>query len=170
MSFARVDTEKKVAVDISEVINDSLDLTGAMLRKDFITVQLDFEPNLPRCKAVIHQLLQIFLNIIGNARYALNQKYPGRDPNKTITISCETGSNNDEEVLRVIFTDNGIGIAKKDLDKVCNPFFSTKPPEEGTGLGLSISYGIIEEHNGELSVASSPGHWTEVKIDLPVWK
>ncbi len=170
LSFARVDTEEKQAVNISEVIQDTLDLTGTMLRKESIEVELDIASMVPRCKAVSHQLLQIFLNIVGNARYALNLKYPERNPNKKITISCTEVALHDAPMVRIIFKDYGTGIAKDILEKVCNPFFSTKPPEEGTGLGLSISYGIIEEHDGELNVTSSQGQWTEVRIDLPVWK
>jgi signal transduction histidine kinase len=169
LSFARVDTEEKRAVNIGEVIEDTLDLTGTMLRKDFINVELESAPSIPRCRAVKHQLVQIFLNIIGNARYALNLKYPTREVHKKIIISCTEVRLNDKPMLRIIFKDYGIGIANDILEKVCNPFFSTKPPEEGTGLGLSISHGIIEEHGGELKVTSSRGQWTEVRIDLPVW-
>ena len=60
--------------------------------------------------------------------------------------------------------------AKKIMDKICIPFFSTKPADQGTGLGLSISYGIIEEHHGELDIQSVHGHWTEVIVDLPMWQ
>ncbi len=170
LSFARADTERKVAVDIREVIDDSLDLLGASLEKEGIDVHIDVAENLPRCKAVIHQLRQIYLNVIGNARYALNLKYPGFHPGKRLSISCRLVMVNDVQMVRSRFKDTGTGIAKNILEKVCNPFFSTKPPGEGTGLGLSISYGIIEEHGGELSLISSPGNWTEVIIDLPVWK
>lgn len=170
LSFARVDSEKKVAVDIGEIISDSLDLTGAVLRKDLISVSLDIPERLPRSKGVTHQLQQIFLNLLGNARYALNLKYPIGNPDKTITIHCREVVIDERKMLRTTFKDNGTGIAKNIVQKVCNPFFSTKPPSEGTGLGLSISYGIIEEHDGELSVTSSPDNWTEVVIDLPLWK
>lgn len=170
LSFARVDTEEKKAVDIIEVIGDTIDLTGAMLKKEFISVELDLPVRLPLCRAVKHQLLQIFLNLIGNARYALNQKYPRQDPDKRIIITCIEETVNSRPMLRVLFKDHGTGIAKNIVEKVCNPFFSTKPPGDGTGLGLSISHGIIEEHDGELGVTSSQGHWTEVRIDLPIWQ
>jgi PAS domain S-box-containing protein len=170
LSFARVDTEEKQAVDLKEVVEDTIDLTGAMLRNDFITVEIDILPKLPRCKGVKSQLLQIFLNIIGNARYALNLKYPGHNEQKKIMVSCSLHTLDNTPMLRILFKDNGIGIAKAIVDKVCNPFFSTKPPGVGTGLGLSISHGIIEEHNGELSVTSIQDQWTEIRIDLPVWQ
>ncbi|SDO53494.1 PAS domain-containing sensor histidine kinase [Desulforhopalus singaporensis] len=170
LSFARADTEKKEAVSIEDGVTDSLDLTGAMLKKEFIAVELDLQPQLPRCRAVRHQLLQIFLNVIGNARHALNMKYPGRNPDKKITITCSTLTGGEREMVRTVFRDNGTGIASEIIDKVCNPFFSTKLPDQGTGLGLSISHGIIEEHEGKLTVRSSAGQWTEITIDLPIWK
>lgn len=170
LSFARVDTEKKQAVMINDVINDALDLTGAMLKKEFIRIERNIPAMMPRCKATTHQLLQVFLNVIGNARYALNLKYPGRHPDKSITIACAETKKDDTEMLSITFKDHGTGIAKNILEKVCNPFFSTKPPGEGTGLGLSISYGIIEEYDGQLTVTSRAGEWTQVRIDLPVWK
>ena len=170
LSFARAGTEKKEAVMISEVMEDSLDLTRAMLRKEHIQVEMNIPVDLPPCRAVIHQIQQIFLNIIGNARYALNQKYPGVDPDKRLVITCSVVREEGEPAMvRTEFKDYGVGISKTVLGKICNPFFSTKPPDQGTGLGLSISYGIIEEHDGELDIRSVEGKWTVVTIDLPVW-
>lgn len=170
LSFARVDTEEKRAVDLKELIENTIDLTGTMLRKDFIAIEIDIPSNLPRCRGVKHQLLQIFLNIIGNARYALNLKYPGHNEHKKIMISCSPHTLDNTPMLRILFKDTGIGIAKDIVAKVCNPFFSTKPPGDGTGLGLSISHGIIEEHDGEFSVTSVQDQWTKILIDLPVWQ
>jgi signal transduction histidine kinase len=100
----------------------------------------------------------------------LNEKYPGSHEQKKISISARTSTDSGRGMVHVEFMDFGTGIAKEILDKVCNPFFSTKAPEQGTGLGLSISFGIIEEHHGELTVESVEGQWTRVAIDLPVWR
>lgn len=170
LSFARRDVEKKQPVLIGQVIEDMLDLTGKMLTTEQIEVELDIPVDLPPARAVIHQFQQIILNIISNARYALNKKYEGRDPQKKIVITASECIVDEVEMVRVSFKDYGTGIAKSIIEKVCNPFFSTKPPEEGTGLGLSISYGIIEEHEGELMVESVEGEWTKITIDLPIWQ
>ena len=173
LSFARAGTEKKEPVILKEVIDDVLDLTGAMLRKEHIIIEMDIPATLPAVKAVVHQIRQIFLNIASNARYALNEKYTGSDPDKKIIITCmviEEGTESGEPMVRTVFRDHGTGISKKILEKICNPFFSTKPADQGTGLGLSISYGIIEEHHGELDIQSVDGLWTEVVVDLPVWQ
>ncbi|WP_170923729.1 PAS domain-containing sensor histidine kinase [Desulfocicer vacuolatum] len=168
LSFAREGNEEKEAVNISEIIDDVLDLTQAMVKKDNIKVIWEAGGGVPLCHAVTHQVQQIFLNIIGNARYALNQKFSGSHARKELIISCESVTNNDQQMVRTVFMDRGIGIPEKIMDKLCNPFFSTKPPGHGTGLGLSISYGIIEEHRGELNIESVEGEWTKVSIDLPI--
>lgn len=170
LSFARSGTEKKEPLILEEVINDVLDLTGTMLKKEKILIQIDIPQGVPAARAVVHQIRQIFLNIISNARYALNEKYPGNHPDKKITITCSAPADLESPMVRTVFRDQGTGIPKKMMDKICNPFFSTKPPDQGTGLGLSISYGIIEEHHGELYIQSSHGAWTEVVVDLPVWR
>lgn len=169
LSFARAGKEKKQPITIQGVVDDVLDLTRAMIKKEHIQVEIEIAGNLPAVRAVIHQIQQIFLNVIGNARYALNQKYQGNNPEKKITITCSTVERNGIPMVRTSFLDNGTGIPKAIRDKICNPFFSTKPHDQGTGLGLSISYGIIEEHDGELEINSIHGEWTEVVIDLPAW-
>jgi signal transduction histidine kinase len=107
------------------------------------------------------------MNIINNAQYALNQKYPGEHEEKTLDIVCEEVTIDDGSFVRITFHDRGIGIAPEALDKIMNPFFSTKPRGEGTGLGLSISHGIIADHGGKLAVQSVQGAYTKVLIDLP---
>jgi len=168
LSFARAGNEEKEAVNIPEIIDDVLDLTQAMVKKDHIKIVRHFSARVPLCHAVTHQVQQIFLNIIGNARYALNQKFTGTHEQKELIISCECVKIDDQQMVRTTFMDRGIGIPEKIMDKLCNPFFSTKPPDHGTGLGLSISYGIIEEHRGDLNIASVQGEWTRVIIDLPI--
>ncbi|HCY88611.1 MAG TPA: hypothetical protein DHV36_25975 [Desulfobacteraceae bacterium] len=168
LSFARAGAEKKEPLIIRETIKDVLDLTAAMLKKEHIIIEMDIPDTLPAARAVVHQIRQIFLNIVSNARYALNEKYPGIDPDKKLIISCTPAE--EGTMVRTVFRDQGTGIPKKLMDKICNPFFSTKPADQGTGLGLSISYGIIEEHDGELDIQSVHGFWTEVTVDLPVWR
>ncbi len=170
LSFARAGSERKEPLLIREVIEDVMDLTGVMLRKEKIHIEMDIPATLPPARAVVHQVRQIFLNIISNARYALNEKYPDSDPYKKIIITCSALDEGPSPMVRTVFRDQGTGIAKKLMEKICNPFFSTKPPDQGTGLGLSISYGIIEEHHGDLEIQSVHGLWTEVVVDLPLWQ
>jgi len=108
------------------------------------------------------------MNAINNARYALNQKYhDGEHEGKILEILSEEFSIHDKKYVRITFFDRGMGIASDILDKVMDPFFSTKPSGIGTGLGLSISHGIISDHGGRVRIESNKGEFTKVIIDIP---
>ncbi len=168
LSFARPKKEEKSAVDIHEILSDSLSLTGTQLRKDGIKIKLDIPKNLPEITAYPQQIQQVFLNIISNARYALNQKYPGAHDSKILEILGETTTVNAHPYVKITFHDHGTGIPAKIKNKVMNPFFTTKPSGKGTGLGLSISHNIINDHGGRLIIESTEGEFTKVIILLPV--
>jgi len=166
--FARDQKEEFDQVFIQEIIDDVFGLVKRQILKDGIQLKVDIPPHLPKIKAVRRQIQQVFLNILSNARYALNQKYPGAHENKVLKISCEMIQIEGRRYVRTTFYDQGTGIPADVLDKICNPFFSTKPPGEGTGLGLSISHGIIRDHEGRLRFESVEGEYTKVTVDLPV--
>jgi signal transduction histidine kinase len=142
-------------------------LTETQIRKDGIDLQIDIPDGLPEIVANPQQIQQVFLNIISNARYALNQKYPGAHTDKKFVISGERVLVDDSLYVRITFCDMGAGIAPDDIEKVMNPFYSTKPSGQGTGLGLSISHGIVRGHGGRLALDSVEGAYTKVIIDLP---
>jgi signal transduction histidine kinase len=108
------------------------------------------------------------LNLISNARYALNQKYPVPHPDKVFRIAGQVHREGDKAVMRLIFHDHGCGIPRDIQYKVMDPFFTTKPSGQGTGLGLSISHGIIEDHGGRLRIETEEEQFTMVTIDLPI--
>lgn len=168
LSFARERKEMKGPVHLDRVMADALTLTSAHMRKDGIKFTVDFPADLPVVTGHYQQIQQVFLNVINNARYALNQRYPAAgDGKKSLSIFAETLSVDKEDIVRVTFLDKGTGIPQHLLDKVMNPFFSTKPPDKGTGLGLSISHGIIADHGGRLSIESKEGEYTKLTVDLP---
>jgi len=123
---------------------------------------------LPQVLCNSQQIQQVLLNIFSNARYALNQKYPGHDPDKKITMTAETKKRGNLDYLVLTVTDTGTGIEHDIMDRISDPFFSTKPKGEGTGLGLSISHGLINENNGFLRVQSELGHSTSLIVGLPI--
>ena len=168
LSFARRRHEDKAVITIDEILSDSLTLTAAQLRKDNITVKTDLPEDLPNIKAQAHEIEQVFVNIISNARHALNEKFSGRHGDKILEIVAESTNHNGQPHVRVSFKDNGTGIPTEIIDKVMNPFFSTKTEGKRTGLGLSISHGILEEHGGRLKVESENGQYTRVVMELPV--
>ena len=87
---------------------------------------------------------------------------------KVIEVNGEVVNSNNNEYVRMVFYDNGTGISTDIFNKICDPFFTSKPPGEGTGLGLSISHSIIKDHGGRLNFDSVAGDYTKVIIDLPV--
>jgi len=112
--------------------------------------------------------VQVFLNLINNARYALSQNYPGKHEEKVLGITAREGTVDGRPRVRIGFRDQGTGIPENVVTRVMDPFFSTKPKGMGTGLGLSVSHGIILRHGGTLTIHSVEGAFTEVVIELPV--
>ncbi len=167
LSFARDGKEEKKPVTLAGILRESLTLTESQMRKEGIQVRIDIPPDLPEITANQQQIQQVFMNIINNAQYALIKKFPGEHEDKVLDINCEEVATDDGPFVRIIFRDRGTGIAPDALEKVINPFFSTKPKGEGTGLGLSISHGIVADHGGRLDVKSVQGAYTKVQIDLP---
>jgi signal transduction histidine kinase len=110
----------------------------------------------------------IFLNLLSNARYALNQRYSGKHPKKRIEIKGDITARNGHPRLNVVCTDFGMGIHPNIIGKVFEPFFSTKPEGIGTGLGLSICRSIIEDNNGTLNIESILDDHTSITIELPI--
>jgi PAS domain S-box-containing protein len=168
LSFARIRKEEKSFIYLNEVFSDTLALTSAQLRKDGIHLKANIPSKSHKIPIHPQQIQQVFLNLISNARYALNKKYPGTDERKILEISCKEITMDDNPYISVIFYDYGAGIPATIIDKVVNPFFSTKPSRVGTGLGLSISHGIISEHDGKMLINSVEGEYTKITINLPL--
>ena len=168
LSFARDRKEEKQPVNVHLTLLDSLTLVEAQMRKDGVGLRVEMPPDLPEIFGHYQQIQQVFLNIINNARYALNQKYKGIDKGKKFEIYGEEVMIDICSYVRLRFNDRGTGIPVNIIDKIMNPFFSTKPSSKGTGLGLSISHGIINDHGGRLTIESIEGEFTNVIIDLPV--
>jgi PAS domain S-box-containing protein len=167
LTFARARKEKKTAVSLGEVLAATLPLAGAQLRKDHIELRVDVDPHQPEVLAHTQQIQQVILNLVSNARYALNQRYPTTDKNKVLHIYSESTVEAGHTMVRLVFRDSGTGIPAAHLAKVMDPFYTTKPVGQGTGLGLSICHGILNDHGGTLKIDSVEGSHTAVAIELP---
>ncbi len=167
LSFARAEKDEMDYVYAEEILNDSLVLTNAQINKNGITIIKEIPSDLLPIYGNYQQIEQVFLNIISNARYALNQKYNGPHKDKILTISAEQAVNDGKSFLKISFQDYGQGIPEDDLSSIMNPFFSSKPRGEGTGLGLSISHGIMRNHGGTIDIESSIGDYTKIILSFP---
>lgn len=165
LSFARPSASNSSEVNLEQLINQTLLLVHNTLKKQQVEVEFEYFHENTALQADAEQLKQVFLNIILNAVEAMSQNPPERS--RTLIISIEKGASIDDHshYLLLSFEDSGKGIGEKDLDNIFNPFFTTK--DEGTGLGLAICYGIINRHEGEIEVHSTPGKGTCFTIKLP---
>lgn len=176
---------EKEPVDINALVDEYFRLAYHGLRakdKSFnATLKSDFDPSIGTINIIPQDIGRVILNVITNAFYAVNQKLMNqgmtgkvsstsdKQENKTVyepAVSVTTKKINHHIEIRI--KDNGVGIPKKNLDKIFQPFFTTKPVGQGTGLGLSISYDIIKAIGGELKVNSIEEEGTEFIIQLPV--
>jgi len=157
--------------DLNALIEEALNLAfhGARAQdQNFnVTLERDLDPSISPLEAVPQDLTRVFLNLFGNAFYAVNKRRrEGGDPAFAPMLTLTTRNRGDEIEVRV--RDNGTGIPPEIRDKLFQPFFTTKPTGEGTGLGLSISYDIVvQEHGGSIAVDSRPGEFTEFTLRLP---
>ncbi|HIJ90631.1 MAG: DUF3365 domain-containing protein [Desulfobulbaceae bacterium] len=168
LSFARQRDEIVGDVNLKVVIDDCVALLLYQLDKDVIKLEVDIPEDLPLLKGNPQQLHQVFLNLLTNARYALNQRFPGRDPDKRIEIRSWAITIDGRQFIRTTVTDHGTGIPQDVINRIFDSLFTTKPPGEGTGLGLSISKGLVRDHAGQLTLESVPGDHTVAIVDLPV--
>ena len=160
LSFARQHKPERVPVQLNQILEDTLALREYDLRANNINVHREFAVDLPLISADAHQLQQVFLNILNNAVDAvLGMRIAGELWVRTTRIT-------DANRLVVEFIDNGPGV--KEIPKVFDPFYTTKPVGKGTGLGLSICYGIVTEHGGEIFVRNAPPRGACFTILLPL--
>jgi signal transduction histidine kinase len=158
LTFARRQPLERRWVSLGEIIDQVLAVRANDLRLAQIAVEQDISPDLPLLWADGNQLQQVLLNLITNAKQAM-EEVDGRRRLR-ITALAKPGQ------LRIVVNDTGPGIPADLLGRIFDPFVTTKGTR-GTGLGLSISYGIIQEHGGKLSVESAPGEGATFTIELP---
>ncbi len=154
-TFARADSDSPQEGNVNNLLDDALNLVRNEIKYSLEVVRK--YSTVPNITCYPSQLVQVFTNMFVNASQAIKGK-------GTLTIATVAN----ERTLRVSIGDTGEGIAEKDLARIFDPFYTTKPPGKGTGMGLSISYGIIQKHGGTIRVSSVLGEGTEFTIDLPL--
>jgi signal transduction histidine kinase len=168
LSFVRDSGDSKSFCNIHEIISDTFTISGVLMRKEGIDIRIQIPEDLPEILAYPQRIQQVFLNLLSNARYTLDEKYPDTNENKIIEIIGKEIIVDGCPYNQIIFYDRGMGIASDKIDKILNPFFTTKPRGKGTGLGLSICNKIIRDHDGKIEIDSVEGEYTKFIISLPV--
>jgi len=165
LGFSHVSTGEFVPVSLNEAIRKILSFLEAEMNLENIAVVKDLQYDLPQIKGDFQSLQQVFLNIVTNAHWAIQQK---AGIGKEGKIIIKTAYNKGDDFVAVSFSDNGIGMSKKQLDRIFEAFFTTKPVGKGTGLGLSIVYNIVKKHNGRIEVESEEKKGATFKFFFPL--
>lgn len=162
--FSRTGKQEFSDIDVNVPIINALMMTGQQLMDHGIVIIKKLPNNLPRISADAGQLEEVLLNLISNARDAMDEI----EGDKVLTISSSSVEEDRKPYVMVSVKDTGTGIPEENIEKILEPFFSTKPVGKGTGLGLSLCFGIIESHGGKLDIKSKMGEGTEMRIFLPI--
>ncbi|MBI5116348.1 PAS domain S-box protein [Candidatus Poribacteria bacterium] len=162
LGFARQQKPQKRVVDLNAIVQSVVDLREYHVRSDGILLDVKLSAGQPQVVGDFHQLQQVLLNILNNAHQAI------KDTRKGAKIEVETGIDEREKCAQIRIADDGPGISPEDLPRIFDPFFTTREVGQGTGLGLSAAYGIVQEHNGHITVDSTPGNGASFQIRLPL--
>ena len=158
--FGRRATEAAQPICVLAAVNGALDLMGEQLRLEEVEIDVRSEENLSNVTGHQVRLEQVFLNLLGNARDAME----GAEGKKQIHIALKSAK---DSAIEITTRDTGGGIPKDNIDRIFEPFFTTKEMGKGTGLGLSVSYGIIRDMDGMIEAANID-EGAEFKITLPM--
>ena len=179
LSMGRGSGERQ-PTDINGLLDQSARLAYHSARatdKSFnLDIKQDLDPRMESIDVVSQDMGRVFLNLVGNACYATDQKRRslGADSGEQTDGQGEysptlwLGTKRLEDRIEIRVRDNGSGIPADVVDKIFNPFFTTKPTNEGTGLGLALSNDIVREHGGSIKVETEPGNFTEMLVELPL--
>ncbi|HKQ96685.1 MAG TPA: ATP-binding protein, partial [Candidatus Polarisedimenticolia bacterium] len=157
LNFARQADGDYEPLDVATMATETLQLFEPHLRGRKIELRRAIESPLPRVIGNRGRLQQVLMNLLINAADAMPE-------GGVLTLRVLTASGR----VRILVEDTGVGIAPEHLEKIYDPFFTTKPRGQGTGLGLSVSYGIVKEHSGTLTAESAPGDGSRFVISLPI--
>jgi ligand-binding sensor domain-containing protein/signal transduction histidine kinase len=169
LQHSRVTTGHKESTNINALADEYLRLSSYGMRakdKNFnVEIKTDFDTTIGKINVVPQDIGRVLLNLFNNAFYAVNEKKKTADETYQPLVSVQTKKLTDKVEIKV--SDNGNGIPQKIVDKIFQPFFTTKPTGQGTGLGLSLSYDTIKGHGGEIRVQSKEGEGSKFVFQLP---
>jgi len=171
LAFSRKQISQPKNIDLNDIIKDDVKMLSRLITED-INVNLELSDNLPQVTADPHQINQILLNLLVNARDAIHTQNKIAKTKKLITIKTELAENGDINKPSILFSisDTGVGMTTEIQDKIFEPFYTTKSTGKGTGLGLSTVYGIVQQNKASINVISKPGKGTTFRIYWPTSK
>jgi signal transduction histidine kinase len=167
LTFARRKPLERRPTNLNKVVEDTLDVMQERFKRHHIAVKTELASALPLLNVDSDQMGQVMLNLVINALHAMGDS--GTLTIRTAIIPISKGSAEKyAEMIEVSVADTGCGIQAEDVDKIFNPFFTTKEVGKGTGLGLTVVHGIVQEHGGQIAVESEIGKGTTFRVRLPM--
>ena len=167
LDFSRQNNQQHSYARLEDIVESTLSLIRTIFRHDNIELNISIAKNICKIKCRSQQIQQVLMNLLTNARDALNERYPGVDKNKKINLTCRQYTKDKRKWVSIVVEDFGKGMPEETKQRIFDPFFTTKKGNKGTGLGLSISYGIVKEHHGQITVESEPEKSTKFTLLLP---
>jgi two-component system, NtrC family, sensor kinase len=161
LAFSRRSKPHRSSADLNHLVKTTVSLVGHKLKLSDTRVELILAPELPQVNCDASQIQQVVLNLVLNAAEAMQSR-----PGGAVTI--ETRRASDGKFIELLVRDNGEGILPENVRKIFDPFFTTKSEGKGVGLGLAVVYGIIQAHDGDIEVKSTPGEGTVFTVSLPL--
>jgi len=152
-------------VCLNEVVNNTLLMVSTQFANHSIDLEVNLAPVLEKVIADKFKMEQVVLNLISNARFAVDEKAAVADKSYVKRIEVSTWQNSNFVCISI--RDNGVGIKPKDMEKIFDPFYTTKKVDKGTGLGLAIAYGFVKDILGEITVESKEGEYTQFDVKVP---
>ena len=157
LEFARDRKPQKIPANINDIMKNALGIVENEFRLRHVGLERELAENMVKSLLDENQIEQVFINLLLNAVHAVEEN--GR-------VVVKSAVDSKHKTVRVEITDNGCGIAENNIEKIFEPFYSTKT--KGTGLGLAVSYGIVKNHQGDILVYSVPGEITRFTIEVPI--
>lgn len=162
-ALARRSKTERAPVQVNAVVGETLEFLDAQMRLAGVEVRRDLDDGLPEVLGDRLRLWQVFLNVVVNARQAMEDA-----DTRVLTVTTRHEPDADLPVV-ITFSDTGSGFRPEDAKRLFEPFFTTKGPGRGTGLGLSISHAILREHQGRIEAGEAPGGGACFTVRLPAW-
>jgi PAS domain S-box-containing protein len=163
--------------DVNDAVRASIKMMNAQIKSHGIQLILDLDTDLPQTLGHQHQIEQVILNLLSNARDALDETtyeekhiFIRTHQSHGVQTHMETNDTTPKSFIIIEVKDNGIGIDEKNIPRLFEPFFTTKPVDKGTGIGLSIAFAIVQNHGGEITCSSQKNRQTTFRITLPITK
>jgi two-component system, NtrC family, sensor kinase len=170
LTFSRQDEFSFEEIDLNEVVESSLALAAYQIEKNKIELKVTLDPRIPKLSGSANGLEQILVNLLLNAKDAVEEKMRSEQDSPKGLITVETRLHPDGALAIVDITDNGCGIEPEHVPQIFNPFYTTKQSGKGTGLGLSVSLGIAQAHGGFIDLETAVSSGSTFSLILPLYK